>query len=55
MFFNFAKELRSLLEMQVTVIPDIIGTHGMVPKGLEKGLEELVSENDSRPSKVRIC
>ena len=27
--------------MKVTVIPNIIGTLGMVPKGLKRGLEEL--------------
>ena len=38
---DFARELRKLWNMRLTVIPVIIGTLGMVHKGLERGLENL--------------
>ena len=40
-FLDLARELKNLLNMKVTVIPIVVGALGMVPKGLEKRLEEL--------------
>ena len=37
----FAKELRKLWNMSVTVIPTVISVLGTILKGLESGLEEL--------------
>ena len=40
-YFNLARELKKLLNMQVTIIPIVIGAFGTVTKGLLKGLEDL--------------
>ena len=37
----FARKLRKLLNMGVTVVAVVIGTLGTVPKGLESRLKEL--------------
>ena len=39
-YLNWAKELKMLWSMRVTVIPIVIGAFGMVPKGLERGLKK---------------
>ena len=38
---DFARELKKLWNMQVTIIPIVIGAFGTVTKGLLKGLEDL--------------
>ena len=38
---DLARELRKLWNMKVTVVPLVIGALRTVPKGLERGLEEL--------------
>ena len=38
---TFARELKKLWNMQVTIIPIVIGAFGTVTKGLLKGLEDL--------------
>ena len=40
-YLDFARELKKLWNMQVTIIPIVIGAFGTVTKGLLKGLEEL--------------
>ena len=40
-YLNFARELKKLWNMKVTVIPIVIGVLGTVTKGLVKGLEDL--------------
>ena len=40
-YLDFARELKKLWNMQVTIIPIVIGTFGTVTKGLLKGLEDL--------------
>ena len=41
MYLNFARELKKLWNIQVTIIPVVIGAFGIVTKRLLKGLEEL--------------
>ena len=41
MYLDFARELKNLLNMRVTVIPIVTGAFGTIPKGLKRGLEEL--------------
>ena len=41
MFLDFARKLRKLRYMRVTLILNIIGALGIVPKGLEMGQKEL--------------
>ena len=38
---DLARELKKLWNMQVTIIPIVIGAFGTVTKGLLKGLEDL--------------
>ena len=38
---NLVREQRKLWNMRVTIIVIVIGTIGMLPKGLERGVEEL--------------
>ena len=38
-YLDLARELKKLWNMKVKVIPIVVGAHGTVPKGLEKGLE----------------
>ena len=45
-YLDFARELKTLWNMQVTIIPIVIGTFGTVTKGLLKWLEDR-----RRPSK----
>ena len=40
-YLDLARELKKLWNMQVTIIPIVIGDFGTVTKGLLKGLEEL--------------
>ena len=40
-YLDLARELKSLWNMKVTVIPIVIGALGTVSKGLERGLEKL--------------
>ena len=40
-YLDLAWELRKLWNMKVMVIPTVIFMLGTVPKGLERGLEEL--------------
>ena len=40
-YFDLARELKKLWNMQVTIIPIVIGAFGTVTKGLLKGLEDL--------------
>ena len=40
-YLDLARELKKLWNMQVTIIPIIIGAFGTVTKGLLKGLEDL--------------
>ena len=40
-YIELAKELKKLWNMQVTIIPIVIGAFGTVTKGLLKGLEDL--------------
>ena len=39
-YLDFARELKKLLNMKVTVIPIVVGDFGMVPKSLEEKLVE---------------
>ena len=41
-YLHLARELKKLWNMQVTIIPIVIGAFGKLTKGLVKGLEELV-------------
>ena len=40
-YLDLARELKKLWNMQVTIIPIVIGAFGTVSKGLLKGLEDL--------------
>ena len=40
-YLDFAREMKKLWNMQVTLIPIVIGAFGTVTKGLVKGLEVL--------------
>ena len=40
-YIDLARELKNLCNMQVTIIPIVIGAFGTVTKGLLKGLEDL--------------
>ena len=40
-YLDFARELKKLWNMQVKIIPIVIGAFGTVNKGLLKGLEDL--------------
>ena len=40
-YYDFARELKKLWNMKVTIIPIVIGAIGTVTKGLLKGLENL--------------
>ena len=40
-YLDFARELKKLCNMKVSVVPIVIGAFGIVTKGLLKGLEEL--------------
>ena len=50
-YIYLAWELKKLWNMQVTIIPIVIGATGTVTKGLIKGLEELKLADEWRPSK----
>ena len=40
-YLDLARKLKKLRNMQVTIIPSVIGAFGTVTKGLLKGLEDL--------------
>ena len=40
-YLNLARELKKTWNIKVTVIPIVAGVLRMVPKGVEKGLDEL--------------
>ena len=40
-YLDFARELKKLWNMKVTIVPIVIGALGTITKGLLKGLEEL--------------
>ena len=40
-YLDLARKLKKLWNMQVTIIPIVIGAFGIVTKGLLKGLEDL--------------
>ncbi len=40
-YVDFARELKKLWNMRVTIIPTVIGAFGTVIKGLIKGLEGM--------------
>ena len=40
-YLDFARELKKLWNMQVKIIPIVIGAFGTVTKGLLKGLEDV--------------
>ena len=40
-YLDLARELKKLWDMQVTIIPIVIGAFGTVTKGLLKGMEDL--------------
>ena len=59
-YLNLARELKKLWNMQVTIIPIVIGAFGTVTNGLLKGLEDLevgdhpnyyIIENDKNTEK----
>ena len=41
MYYDLARELKKLKNMNVMIIPIVIGIHGTFTKGLIQGLEEL--------------
>ena len=51
-YLDFARELKKLWNMQVTIIPIVIGAFGTVTKGLLKGLEDL--EVDGRVETIQM-
>ena len=51
MYLDLARELKKLWNMQVTIIPIVIGAFGTVTKGLLKALEEL--EVDGRVEAIQ--
>ena len=51
-YLDHVKELKKVRNMRVTVIPIVIEALGTVPKGLEKGMEEL--EIDGRIKTIQI-
>ena len=55
MYLDLAWELKkNLRNMKVTVIPIVIGTLGIVAKGLVQGLEDFGIREKGRPSKRQI-
>ena len=40
-YLDLAREVKKLWDLQVTIIPIVIGAFGTVTKGLQKGLEDL--------------
>ena len=40
-YLDITRELRNLWNMNVILIPIVIGALGTIPKGLERGLKEL--------------
>ena len=41
MYLDFARDMKKLWKMKVTVIPIVIGALGMITNGLVRGLKEL--------------
>ena len=48
-YLDLARELKKLWNMKVTIVPIVIGAFGTITKGLLKGLEESIAENDQNP------
>ena len=40
-YLDLARELKTLWDMKVTIVPNVIGALGTITKGLLKGLEDL--------------
>ena len=40
-YFDFARELKKLWNVKVTIVPIVIGAFSTITKGLLKGLEDL--------------
>ena len=40
-YLDLARELKKLWNMEVTIVPIVIGAFGTITKGLSKGLEDL--------------
>ena len=51
-YLDLARELKKLWNMQVTIIPIVIGALGTVTKGLLKGLFTWKLADEWRPSKL---
>ena len=51
-YLELGRELKKLWNMQVTIIPIVIGAFGTVTKIFLKGLEELELADEWRPSKL---
>ncbi len=54
-YLNPARELKKLWNMQVTIIPIVIGVFETVTKGLLKGLEDLEVGRRVETSKLLHC
>ena len=50
---DFARELKKLWNMKVTIMPIVIGAFGTVTKGLLKGLGDFKVGGEWRPSKLQ--
>ena len=49
-YLEFARELKKLWNMKVTIVPIVIGAFGPVTKGLLKGLEEVGGRVETIPT-----
>ena len=54
-FLDLARELKKISNMNVTIIPIVIGAFGTVTKGLLKGLGAWRLAEEWRPSKLQHC
>ena len=54
-YFDLARELKKLWNVQVRIIPIVIGVFGTVTKGLLKGLEDLEVGGRVETSKRQHC
>ena len=48
-YSDLDRELKMLWKMKLTVIPIVVGAFGIVPKGLQRKLEELEWKNRDHP------
>ena len=51
-YLDLARDLKKLWKMKVTIIPIVIGAFGTVTKELLNGLEDLVVDDEWKPSKL---